>query len=123
MNKFVPLALAALTCATLVPMPASAQFLGGNINVNQAVLQQRIDAGARSGMLTRSEVQSLRTKLARINFLEARLRRSGRGLSLSERNRLSAELSRLSAQINAQLTDSQNRWNRHRVGGHGRFYR
>lgn len=123
MNKFVPMALAALTCALFVSPPADAQRFGGNINVNQAVLQQRINAGARAGWLTRSEAQSLRTRLARINVLEARLRASGRGLSFAERNRLNAELSRLSAQINAQLTDSQNRWNRRRLGGHGRVFR
>jgi hypothetical protein len=121
MNKFVPLTLAALTCVGMLSTPAFAQY-GVNINVNQAALQQRINAGVRTGLLTRNEAQNLRTKMARLNYLEARLRNSGRGLSFSERARLNRELSQLNVQINRQLADSQTRYNRnHRVGVFGRY--
>jgi hypothetical protein len=89
----------------------------GNINQAQAKLEQRINAGVRSGRLTRSEAFNLRTKMRRLNSLEAQFRSSG-NLSFRERARLNGELSRISNDINIQLNDFDNRYRNRHYGRH-----
>lgn len=128
MNKIIPLAILAVVTTATATLPASAQGwgyggrnynYGANINNVQAQLQARINAGITSGALTQKEASKLQAKLSRIASLEARLRSTGNRLSFQERARLNNELTRLSADIQAQMTDSEIRWNnrnRHRNG-------
>lgn len=78
---------------------------GGGINQQQSLLRQRINAGIRSGKLTRSEANSLLFKEQQIADLEARLRGSGGGLSFQESRRLNQELAQLSRDVSRQLAD------------------
>jgi hypothetical protein len=156
MRKIIPVTLMAAALAAIVSTPAMAQtcntqaygnggfgttfganlggftnvgYRGGNINGTQAQLQARINAGIASGALTSREAASLQSQLANINNLEARLRMTGGHLSFGERQRLQADLSRLSMRVQAQLTDNETRWNNsHRHGrfagrNNGRWYR
>ena len=80
---------------------------GGNINVHQSLLRQRINAGISSGRLTRAEASRLLNEETRIAQLEDRLRASGNRLSFDEQRRLYSELDQLSAKINKELNDRQ----------------
>lgn len=108
MNR-LPLLIATgiLALATLAPA-ADAQYNWG-VNGTQAQLQSRINFGVRNGSLTRSEASNLQRKLNQITSMESRYRNTGNRLSWSERNRLNAQLSRLSADIEQQLNDLDRR--------------
>ena len=82
-----------------------------NINERQAQLDQRIDAGVRSGDLTRSEAMRLRAEFREIAALENDYRRNG--LTAVERAELDRRFDRLARQINNQRHDGQHadgRW-------------
>jgi hypothetical protein len=120
MKRLLSIAALGLIATTTLITPAQAQMFAGfgNINQAQARLEQRINAGVRSGRLTRSEAFNLRTKMRRLDYLEAQFRSSG-NLSFRERARLNGELSRISNDINIQLNDFDTRYrNRH----HGRHF-
>ncbi len=111
MKRLFMMAFAATTLAASV-VPANAQFsFGGGVNGIEVRLQNRIDAGIRSGALTRGEASRLESKLQQINQLEMRLRSSGNGLSWHERQRLQDKLNNLSNDINQQLSDSERNYN------------
>ena len=78
-----------------------------NINGRERHQQQRIYNGVRSGELTRRETYRLEREQVRINQQEARFRRSGDGLSPSERLRLEREQNRASRDIYRQKHDRQ----------------
>jgi hypothetical protein len=80
------------------------------INQRQRNLDARIDAGIRDGSLSRREAIRLRSDFAGIARLEATYRRNG--LSGRERADLDRRFDRLSAQIQAQRND----WNNRRRG-------
>ncbi len=80
-----------------------------SINQRQANLDARIDAGVRDGSLSRREATRLRTEFRSIANLEANYRRSGGGLSASERADLDRRFDRLSAQIRDQRHDHDGR--------------
>ena len=105
MNKFLAMAVAASALA--VAAPASAQAWQ-SINQRQANLDARIDAGVRSGDLTRAEAMRLRGEFNDLARLEARYR-SSNGLSVSERRDLDTRFDRLSAQIRFERNDRQDR--------------
>jgi hypothetical protein len=108
MKKF--LAVAAAVGALAVAAPASAQSWQ-NINARQANLDARIDAGVRSGDLTRNEAARLRDEFRDIARLEARYRASN-GLSLSERRDLDRRFDSLSARVRFERNDRDERNNR-----------
>jgi len=123
MKRLLSITAVALVMGGVFSPAAHAQFAwgGGNINVTQSQLTDRVNRGVRTGALTRSEAASLRTKLARFAQIEFNMRRGG--LSFNERKRLNAELSRISADVNRQLTDSERRYNgryNNRPGWHHR---
>lgn len=80
------------------------------INARQRQLDARIDAGIRDGSLTRREAANLRAEFQDIVRLEARYRRDG--LNRSERADLDRRMDRLSAIIQAERND----WNNRRRG-------
>lgn len=87
--------------------PAAAQSWQ-SINERQANLDARIDAGVRSGDLTRNEAMRLRAEFRDLARLEARYR-SSYGLSPAERRDLDMRFDRLSAQIRFERNDWQDR--------------
>ena len=116
MKKFLALAAAAATLAISAPASAAVWDHGGqtNINARQAQLEQRIEFGARSGRLTRSEAFQLRADMRNIAFVEARYRRGG--LNYAERADLDRRLDRVSFNLERQLNDRD-----HRGDHRGRF--
>lgn len=97
--------LAGLGFATIaVPTVAEAQRWTP-IAQRQGQLQQRIDQGIRSGALNRREANRLQFELRGLNQLEYRYRRSGGGLSVSERNDLDRRYAMLSRQVRFEKHD------------------
>jgi len=108
MKKLLAIAVAASALA--VAAPASAQ-VWQSINQRQERLDSRIDAGVRSGDLTRGEAVRLRADFNDLARLEARYR-STYGLSLSERQDLDRRFDALSARIRYERNDGQDRGDR-----------
>ncbi len=102
------------TTATAATAPnhgyASFQGQGAwqNINARQNRLEQRINQGIRSGALSRAEATRLRNEFRGLTRLEAQYRRSGRGLTLSERRDLDRRFDALSARIRIEKNDRNN---------------
>jgi hypothetical protein len=105
MKKILAMAVAASALA--MAAPASAQSWQ-SINQRQANLDARIDAGIRSGDLTRGEAARLRGEFNDLTRLEARYR-SSNGLSMSERRDLDMRFDRLSSQIRFERNDRDDR--------------
>lgn len=105
MRKLLAIAVAAGALAAAAP--ASAQTWR-SINQRQANLDARIDAGVRSGDLTRAEAARLRDQFRDLARLEAHYR-SSYGLSPAERRDLDMRFDRLSAQIRFERHDWQDR--------------
>lgn len=105
MKKLLAMAVAASALA--MAAPAAAQSWQ-SINQRQANLDARIDAGVRSGDLTRAEAMRLRGEFRDLARLEARYRASY-GLSNAERRDLDMRFDRLSAQIRFERHDRQDR--------------
>ncbi|MEQ1810487.1 MAG: hypothetical protein ABL889_11205 [Terricaulis sp.] len=101
------LAMAITASALAIAAPASAQAWQ-SINQRQANLDARIDAGVRSGDLTRQEAVRLRGEFNDLARLETRYR-SSYGLSDSERRDLDNRFDRLSSQIRFERNDRQDR--------------
>ncbi|MEQ1818380.1 MAG: hypothetical protein ABL871_07190 [Terricaulis sp.] len=101
------LALAITASALAIAAPASAQQWQ-SINQRQANIDQRIDAGVRSGDLTRQEAVRLRGEFNDLARLEANYR-SSYGLSDSERRDLDMRFDRLSQQVRFERNDRQDR--------------
>jgi len=93
------LAATALTAA--IPAVASAQ----NINQRQDNLYARIEAGVRSGQLTRPEADRLRNDFQGLVRLEADYRRSAPGLTDRERADLNQRFDVLSSRIQVARHD------------------
>lgn len=106
--------------AFAIAAPALAQPAAWqNINQRQAQLDQRIDAGVRSGSLTRDEAARLRSEFRMIADLERNYRAGG--LSVGERADLDRRFDLLSARIQYERADNQDRrgpgWNNGRGPG------
>lgn len=110
MKQVMSIAALGLIATSSLFVPAQAQMFRGGVNNTQAQITARINAGIRNGSLTRQEAYNLQRKVRQVNVMEARFRNSGRGLSPSERNTLSNELSRLSREVSFQTNDRDNRW-------------
>jgi len=104
MTKLTKIGLLAASALALSAGAASAQ--GWNsVNERQARLDSRIEAGVRSGDLSRAEAQRLEAEYRDVQALEARYRRDG--LSDWERRDLDRRMDALSVRISAQRTDRQ----------------
>jgi ABC-type microcin C transport system permease subunit YejB len=105
--KRILLSVAAAS-AVLVSLPAVASAAPWQpINQRQAKLEHRIDQGVRAGDLTGPEATRLREQYRDLARLEANYRRSGRGLSPSERADLDRRFDRLSDHVYAQRHDRE----------------
>lgn len=105
--KRILLSIAAAS-AILVSLPVAASAAPWQpIAQRQANLERRIDQGVRRGDLTRPEAARLRGQFRDLNRLEANYRRSGGGLSPSERADLDRRYDRLSDHVYAQRHDRQ----------------
>mgnify|MGYP006969390590 CR=1 FL=1 len=78
-----------------------------SINQRQRNIDARIDAGLRSGQLSRREAYVLRAEFNDLARLEARYRRGG--LTAWERNDLDRRFDRLSYRVMAERRDRDNR--------------
>lgn len=100
-RPLIALALAAL----VAPGIASA---APTVNVRQLNQERRIDAGLRSGKLTRSEAARLRAQQAQIRAEVAQMRRRHpHGLTAADKARLTALQDRADAAILGQKHDAQ----------------
>ena len=109
-------AAAAASALAVAAGPAAAQNWVP-INQRQANLEARIDAGVRSGDLTRVEARELRTALTDLDALEARYRAGG--LSQWERDDLQRRFDALSSRIRYDRHDEQARWDDWRMPNGG----
>lgn len=104
MKRYRALILTAVLAAA-VPAAAAAQ----SINDRQAELYNRIEAGVRSGDLTRQEAQRLRAEFDALTRLETQYRATGGGISDSERRELERQLDDLSRQVRVDRRDGDDR--------------
>ncbi|HEV2748062.1 MAG TPA: hypothetical protein VGW34_12285 [Allosphingosinicella sp.] len=107
MKRLLLLATAAAAVSLSIAAPAAAQSWQ-SINQRQAILDQRIDQGVRSGTLTQQEAILLRGEFRTLANLEAEYRRSGSGLSSNEIADLDRRFDALSARILTERGDRQN---------------
>lgn len=106
MNKLKYIALMGGAALALTAGAASAQGWM-SINERQARLDDRIDAGVRTGDLSRSEAVRLRAEFRDLARMEAAYRRDG--LSPSERRVLDERFDRLAAQVRVERNDRDRR--------------
>ena len=101
--------LTILAAASVLALSAGAASAQGwtSINQRQANLDARIDAGVRSGDLTRQEAVGLRGDFRAVSNLEATYRRDG--LSTWERTDLDRRFDALSNRIRFERNDRQDR--------------
>lgn len=101
--------LTILAAASVLALSAGAASAQGwmSINDRQANLDARIDAGVRSGDLTRQEALGLRSDFRAVAGLEASYRRDG--LSTWERTDLDRRFDALSSRIRFERNDRQDR--------------
>src|SRR5687767_7602698 len=104
--RMLTLALAATSALTLSAAAAQAQTWL-SINDRQERLESRIEAGIRSGDLTRVEARQLRYDFNALARLEARYRVNG--LSAWERQDLDRRFDQLSMRIRMERADAQDR--------------
>ncbi|WP_371130949.1 hypothetical protein [Phenylobacterium sp.] len=109
--------LTILAAASVLALSAGAASAQGwtSINQRQASLDARIDAGVRTGDLTRQEAVGLRSDFRAVSNLEATYRRDG--LSTWERTDLDRRFDALSNRIRFERNDRQER--PHHNGGNG----
>lgn len=111
MRKFTAITLTASALA-LSAGAASAQTWHP-VNHRLERLDERIDAGVRSGDLTRAEARNLRLQFDQLARLEARYQTGG--LTAWERNDLDRRFDQLSMRVRFQRNDVQEGW----YGGRG----
>jgi hypothetical protein len=115
MNKIIFIALAA-TSAIAAAAPASAQSGGyggygqGNVEVRADQLQMRLQAGVRSGAITRAEAMPLREQLRQLSRLEILYARDG--ISGRERADLQLRINNLRRGIRLAERDGDGRYGR-----------
>ena len=103
MKRLLLSALAAASLAVVVgpaaAYPAHRGYDYGSTSINQreAGLNARIDAGIRSGQITRDEAVRLHAEMGRIEGLERQYRRNG--LALNEQRDLERRLDALSSRV------------------------
>lgn len=95
----------ALSLAAVAAMTTALPVAAAPVNAQQARIEQRIEAGARSHRLSFQEAARLRVEARDIARLEARYRMGG--LTRVERRTLDLRLARLDAQLTAELHDRE----------------
>ncbi|MBC8104157.1 MAG: hypothetical protein H7Z41_16405 [Cytophagales bacterium] len=100
---------AALLGLTLTVSAAQAAAPPKSVNQRQQAQRDRIQAGRKSGELTRVEAERLRARQAQTRRQEARYRASGDKLTAAERAKLQRELNEDAKVIRNQKTDAQDR--------------
>lgn len=108
MNKIM-IALAATTVLT-ISVPAAAQYAGANVQLRVDQLRTELQAGVRSGGITRSEAVPLRDQLRQLAQLERRY--SANGISGRERADLQHRINTLRQGIRFAARDRDNRFDR-----------
>lgn len=104
------LTLMAATAALALSAGAASAQTWQSVNERQANLEARIDAGVRSGDLTRNEARELRGAFGDIATLEGRYRADG--LSAWERSDLDRRFDALSSRVRYDRNDGQQRGDR-----------
>lgn len=99
---------------TIIALTLSALAIGTTasaaapVNIRQANQERRIDAGSRSGKLTRHEATALKAQQRSIQRLEARLRaRHGGRLTAHDKRVIHARQAQANRAILAQKRDAQ----------------
>ena len=108
MNKIL-IALAATT-AFAGAAPAAAQYADGNFQLRIGQLQTQLQAGVRSGGITRSEAMPLRQQLRQLEDLERRY--ASGGFSMNERSDLQNRIVSLRQSIRMAARDGGDRYGR-----------
>ena len=110
--KRLILSLAAAGAIAASAAPAFAQGPRASdwqpLGARQAMIEQRIDQGMRSGSLTRREAMGLRGEFNNLLRLEARYQRGG--LSYNERTDLQRRYDGLAARVRFEKHDGQTRY-------------
>lgn len=85
---------------------------GYEFNQRRDEIQARLQQGIRSGQLSRREVANINARLRSLNATEAAYRRSGRGLSMGEREDLDRRFDALERSIRFERNDRdyRRRW-------------
>lgn len=112
--KKIALMIAGLGIATAALPTAASAAPWQSVNQRQASIERSIDQGVRNGRLTRREAVNLRAEYRQIAQLENRYRRSGGGISASERRDLDNRLNRLATKTRFDKQDRQHAHNGHR---------
>jgi len=108
MKKITFLVFAAFAVLCGLALESNAQTnRSRSINNRQSRQQQRIVNGVKTGELTARETYRLEREQLQIRRMENRFRRTGDGLSPSERYRLERELNQSSRHIYRQKNDAQ----------------
>ena len=107
--KKIIIALAATT-ALAAAMPAAAQSGGANLQLRVDQLQTQIQAGVRSGSITRAEAVPLRQQLRQLSDLERRY--ASGGFSYQERADLDNRIVRLRQEIRMASRTGDRRYDR-----------
>jgi len=107
--KKIFIALAATT-AFAGAAPAAAQYGGGNMQLRSGQLQMQLQAGVRSGAITRDEAMPLRAQLRQLTRLETLYARDG--ISGRERADLQHRINALRHGIRTAVRDGDGRYGR-----------
>ena len=108
-NKITLIAAAAAASTLALTAGAASAQSWASINQRQVNLDARIDAGVRSGELTRTEAANLRADYRAVADLEMRYRANG--LSQWERQDLDRRFDSISTRIRYDRNDRDDRWN------------
>lgn len=85
---------------------------GYEFNQRRDEIQARLQQGIRSGQLSRSEVAQINARIRSLNAIEAAYRRSGRGLTMGERQDLDRRFDALERSIRFERNDRDYRGRR-----------
>lgn len=109
LNIGLAAAVCMLTLSSLIPA-ADAQCYKNRVNRRQGRQQVRLANGRRTGELTRLENARLQRQQATLAMREARMRRTGNGMTQAEAERLERHQDNLSTNIYNQKHDNQARY-------------
>lgn len=111
----------AAVSALAIGAPAAAQYAGGNVQARLQQLQVRLDAGVRSGAISRGEAIRLREQLRQLTRLDWQYRRGG--YSRAEIAALDQRIQAVRRQLRGAEGYADNRYDRNRDGFDDRYDR
>ena len=114
------IAMAAVS-ALAIGAPAAAQYAGGSVQARLQQLQVRLDAGVRSGAISRGEAIRLREQLRQLTRLDWQYRRGG--YSRAEIAALDQRIQAVRRQLLGAEGYAGNRYDRNRDGFDDRYDR